>query len=128
MNGFMGLVWLIAFLFAIPDVNIALSDPNQYVLVYVFKQCLPDTGITVLISIGIVLTLGGNISLNTSCARQTYAFARDRGLPFSNWISHVSRPLFQLETQMKCSQHVDKPKAAGSFKRHLAVYGPFNCH
>ena len=90
INGFMGLAWLIAFLFAMPNVNDALNDPAGYAFIYVLRHCLPTTGINVLASIGIVLMLGGNVSLNLSAARQTFAFARDNGLPFASWISRVS--------------------------------------
>lgn len=40
-----------------------------------------------------LLILSGNITAVTTTSRETWAFARDGGLPFHNWISKVSPPL-----------------------------------
>lgn len=33
----------------------------------------------------------GNITALATCAREMFAFARDRGLPFSKWIGHMNK-------------------------------------
>jgi choline transport protein len=36
-----------------------------------------------------VLIYLGNITALATCARETWAFARDKGLPFSGYIGHM---------------------------------------
>lgn len=91
VNGFMGLVALIAFLFAIPSVYDALNDPTGYPFLYVLRSHMSDratTGITVVI---LLLVLASNTDFNASASRQAFALARDNGFPFSKWISRVSQ-------------------------------------
>lgn len=91
VNGIMGLIALIAFLFAIPSLGDALVDPSGYPFLYVMRSHLSDgvtTGITVVI---VLLALAGNTDFNASASRQAFALARDNGFPFSKWISHVSQ-------------------------------------
>jgi amino acid transporter len=87
----MGLVFLVTFLFAIPDINTAQSNSFACSLLYVLQNALPTSlgGINAIASFLIILSLASNISFNASTSRQTFAFARDGGLPFSSWISHV---------------------------------------
>jgi len=47
----------------------------------------------VLSSIVIILIFAGTLSYNLSTSRQTWAFARDDGLPFAKWIAHVNPKL-----------------------------------
>jgi amino acid transporter len=96
INSSMGLIFLISFLFAMPNVQAALASPTEYAFFYVFTQAISTTGVNGLASIGIILLVGGNISINASTARQTFAFARDNGLPFSTWLSKVSIPQLNL--------------------------------
>ena len=37
-----------------------------------------------------VLIYAGNITALATCAREMWAFARDRGLPFSSWIGKMN--------------------------------------
>jgi len=80
---------LIAFLFAIPDIGAAQSAAGGSPFLYVFQNssnfgCMP---LLVLI-LGVMIT--GSIDANASTSRQTFAFARDGGLPFSRFLSSVS--------------------------------------
>jgi amino acid transporter len=59
----------------------------------VSRQTVSPGGVVALNVIPTVLIFAGTVSFNLSTSRQTWAFARDRGLPFSNWISHVDRKL-----------------------------------
>jgi amino acid transporter len=51
---------------------------------------MSNQGVTALTIIVLIIVIAANISWNASTARQTFAFARDGGLPFSRWISHVN--------------------------------------
>ena len=90
INGLMGLVFLITFLFAIENVQDAITDPSGYPFLYVFRTVMPNSGVNTLTAGVLLLLVVSNISYNASTARQTFAFARDKGLPFGGWISKVS--------------------------------------
>jgi amino acid transporter len=89
-NGVMALVLVITYLFAIPSLQDALEDPTEFPFIYVFKQAVGIAGVNGLTAIILIPVIFSNILFNASTARQTYAFARDKGLPFAKWICKVS--------------------------------------
>ncbi|KAJ9634367.1 hypothetical protein H2199_009025 [Coniosporium tulheliwenetii] len=89
MNGTLGFITLTTLLFSIPDVEVAIDDPTGYPFLWVFQQSMPTRGTNALTIIVLALVIASNISFNASTSRLTYAFARDKGLPFSDWIAHV---------------------------------------
>jgi amino acid transporter len=91
LNGITGLIFLISFMFMITDVESALDDPTGYPHMWVFLQALSPGGAVALNFIPTLLLFAGTLSLNVSTSRQTWAFARDKGLPFSNWIGRVNK-------------------------------------
>ncbi|KAL4865340.1 hypothetical protein BDV12DRAFT_211109 [Aspergillus spectabilis] len=88
-NGLMAIILLIAYLFSIPSVEDALSDSTGFPFLYVFKNAVSTAGVNGLTSIILIPVIFSNIFFNASTSRQTFAFARDRGLPFAQWISRV---------------------------------------
>lgn len=88
-NGIMAIVFLITYLFAIESIDEALADPSGYPFIYVFRTAISNAGVNGLTSIVLIIVVAANISFNASTARQTFAFARDNGLPFAKWIGHV---------------------------------------
>jgi choline transport protein len=93
MNGSLGIVFLISYMFMITDVEAALNDPSGYAHIWVFAQSVSKGGVVALNAIPIVLIFAGTLTYNLSTSRQTWAFARDNGLPFSSWISKVNQKL-----------------------------------
>jgi amino acid transporter len=91
MNGSLGIVFLISFMFMITDVDAALAE--DYPHMWVFAQAVSSGGVVALNAIPTVLIFAGTLTFNLSTSRQTWAFARDKGLPFSNWIGHVDPKL-----------------------------------
>jgi len=89
-NGFVAIVFLITYLFSINSVDDALNDPTGYPFIYVFKTAVNNAGVNVLTIMTLILVIAANVSFNASTARQTFAFARDNGLPFSKWIGHIN--------------------------------------
>lgn len=89
INGSLGFIMLVTLLFSIPDVEAAIDDPTGYPFLWVFQQTMPTRGTNVLTTVILLLVIAGNISVNASTSRQTYAFARDRGLVFNDWIARV---------------------------------------
>ncbi|CZR59452.1 probable GABA permease [Phialocephala subalpina] len=90
LNGIMAIIFLITYLFSVQSVDDAINDPSGYPFIYVFQSALPNSGVTALTILILLIVIAANISWNASTARQTFAFARDNGLPFSRWIGHVS--------------------------------------
>ncbi|XPS71073.1 hypothetical protein M3J09_003258 [Ascochyta lentis] len=89
-NSIMAIVFLVSFLFAIDDVEAAVRHPTGYPFLYVFSNTLSPAGVNALTIIVLLLISAANINFGASTARQTFAFARDGGLPFSHWIARVS--------------------------------------
>lgn len=89
-NGLIALILLTSYLFALPSVPAALADPTGYPFLYIFRTALPHSGTNALTILLLLLVIASNISYNASTARQTFAFARDHGLPFESWIGAVS--------------------------------------
>lgn len=72
-----------------PSVEDAISDPSGYPFLYVFKTAMSLSGVNTLTIIILLIVSAANINFGASTARQTFAFARDNGLPFSRWLSRV---------------------------------------
>ncbi|OJD35022.1 gaba permease [Diplodia corticola] len=91
INGAIGFVFLVTYLFMITDIEAALED--WYPHIWVFRQAVNDAGVIGLNVIPTVLIFAGTVSYNLSTSRQTWSFARDRGLPCSGWIAKVDPKL-----------------------------------
>ena len=92
LNGALGLVFLITYMFSVVDLSGAIDDANNgsgYPYMYVFTQAFSMPAFNVLSAIVVILIYAGTLSYNVSTSRQTWSFARDRGLPFSDWIAKV---------------------------------------
>jgi len=88
-NGILAIIFLVTYLFAIENVDDAINDPSGYPFIYVFRTAVSTAGVNALTILVLILVIAANISFNASTARQTFAFARDKGLPFARWIAHV---------------------------------------
>ena len=95
INAAMGLLALITFLFALPDLDAAINDPSGFPLVYVLNLAGRPNVTFVIIFFNLFILMVGNVAYQAATARQTFAFARDGGMPFSRWIGHVN-PKFHL--------------------------------
>ncbi|KAK2776549.1 hypothetical protein FQN52_003446 [Onygenales sp. PD_12] len=89
INGILALVFMVSYIFAIPSVEDALEDPSGFPFIYVFRNAVSVSGVNALTVIVLVLVIASNISFNASASRQTFSFARDKGLPFARWLSAV---------------------------------------
>jgi amino acid transporter len=88
-NGILGLVLIITYNFTLTDVDAALKDPTYYPFIWIFRQALSTGGVNALVITILILVIASNISFTASTSRQTFAFARDKGLPFHRWIGAV---------------------------------------
>ena len=87
---------LISYLFCIGDVSEALSSPTGYPFIYVFQNATGSVaGATGLTAVVLLLLIFITTSCYASTSRQLFAFARDNGMPFSDWLARVN-PKWQV--------------------------------
>lgn len=79
----MAFLVMVSYVFAIADIDDAINDPSGFPVIYAFRYAAGPTGAIALISVQFVLLMVGNVCYQASTTRQTFAFARDGGLPFS---------------------------------------------
>ena len=86
LNFVMALVTLITMLFTWGPIDDALNADTPYLILF---QNIP-VGVALLMLIVIfILIYIGNVTTLVTVSRQTWAFARDRGFPFSKWITKM---------------------------------------
>ncbi|KAI5309860.1 hypothetical protein KEM55_002253, partial [Ascosphaera atra] len=90
INSIGGLVMVITFAYCIPDAQAAANSNYAFPFMYVFLQATGSakaaTGMTAVLT---CMSLCAAISGVATTSRQTFAFARDGGIPFSSWFAHI---------------------------------------
>ena len=72
------------------DVATVLATPTGYPFIQVFYNATRSKGgATAMTSIMIVLSTANGMTNMATASRQLFAFARDRGVPFSDWFQKV---------------------------------------
>ena len=93
INGILAFGFLIALLFTMGNVENALETTTGYPIIEIFLQATNSVtatnGLMALLLITAFVALFGALA---SVTRLTWAFARDQGLPFSDFFSYVSLP------------------------------------
>lgn len=90
MNGATGFAMVLAFLYCIGDLGTALAPPTGYDYISTFAQATNSlAGASVMAAIPDALVIFATFCMLASASRQTWAFARDRGMPFSSFLAHV---------------------------------------
>jgi amino acid transporter len=87
-NGALGVVMLITFVFCIPNIN-AVIVLNQPILQVIYNISGSYSAACILGSLLLVLIAAATITNIATASRQAWAFARDRGFPYSSWIMKV---------------------------------------
>ena len=83
---------LLAFLFCIDDVYLAVDSPTSFAFMYVFRNAIGTAaGTTGLVYVILILNLFIAASVFAVTSRQLFAFARDDGVPASEWFAKVCR-------------------------------------
>jgi choline transport protein len=89
-NGTLGWVMTITFCFCLGDLLSIIETPTGYPFIQVFYNSTKShAGASILTSLIIINITSACISTVATVSRQTWAFARDNGLPFSSIITHV---------------------------------------
>ncbi|KAL9005853.1 MAG: hypothetical protein Q9188_001402 [Gyalolechia gomerana] len=87
-NAIVGIVVVFAYLYSIVNIQDALSSPTGFPFLYVCQDATYYGTLPIAILLVIIATAGCT-GCNASASRETFAFARDDGLPFKSWISKV---------------------------------------
>lgn len=90
LNITMGFFMLVTMLFCIGDLDTAIITPAPYI--QLFTKTGSDSLATALMMVVFLLIYLGNISALATTSREVWAFSRDSGFPFSDWISKVIPP------------------------------------
>lgn len=81
----------VTFIFCLGDLNEVLSSPYGEPCIAVFFNATQSyAGTTVMTVILVIMLTSACISEVATASRQLWSFARDRGLPGSDWLSRVS--------------------------------------
>lgn len=88
----------------IPSIEDALADTTTYPAIYVLRQSMSTGWITVILVVICLLNVASNIVYLAAVTRDLFAFARDKGLPFSGWLSrvHPKRQIPENATIFSC--------------------------
>ena len=90
LNGILGFGMIIALLYCQGNIMQNLNSVTGFPFIEAFLQALKSQPwATAYTSILLVLLIFANVAVLAATSRATYAFARDSGLPFSNWIGHL---------------------------------------
>ncbi|KAK8241058.1 amino acid transporter-like protein [Phyllosticta capitalensis] len=88
VNVLLGIVTLITMLFCIGSLDATLEADAPYLNLF---QNTGSSGMALFLTILVlVLVFAGNITTLATVSRELWAFSRDHGFPFSNWISHMN--------------------------------------
>lgn len=82
---------IITICYHIPNLPDALADVTTYPTIYVLRQSMSDGWLTTILMVTVLLLICSNITYLAAVSRDLFAFARDKGLPFSWWISKVDK-------------------------------------
>lgn len=91
INFFLNIVTVITLCYHIPDVKVALDEATLYPAIWVLKQSMSDAWLTALLVVQCIFLLFSNFSYLAAVSRDLFAFARDKGLPYSAWLAKVDK-------------------------------------
>ncbi|KAL8845907.1 MAG: hypothetical protein Q9221_008964 [Calogaya cf. arnoldii] len=91
LNGTMGFVMAITMCYCLGDVTEVLKTETGYPFIQVFYNATQSHAATnVMVTIIIITITACCVSEVATCSRQLWSFARDKGVPFSDWLAFVS--------------------------------------
>ncbi|ATY64228.1 GABA permease [Cordyceps militaris] len=91
INFFLNIATVVTLCYHMPDVSVALAEPTMYPAIWVLRQSMSDTWLTVLLVVQCIFLLFSNFSYLAAVSRDLFAFARDKGLPCSAWLAKVDK-------------------------------------
>ena len=90
INGGVGFAMMITVLYCLGDVDTVLDTATGFPFIQVFADSVGNiAGASVMAAVVLILTWSCSVGITTTASRMTWSFARDRGLPFSRFMSKV---------------------------------------
>ncbi|KAI4220842.1 MAG: hypothetical protein LQ349_007988 [Xanthoria aureola] len=91
LNGTMGFIMAVTMCYCLGDVTEVLKTETGYPFIQVFYNATQSYAATnVMVTIIIITITACCVSEVATCSRQLWSFARDKGVPFSDWLAFVS--------------------------------------
>lgn len=93
LNGTMGFIMAITMCYCLGDLTEVLETKTGYPFIQVFYNATQSLAATnVMVSIIIVTITACCVSAVATSSRQLWSFARDKGVPYSDWLAYVRSP------------------------------------
>jgi Amino acid permease len=90
LNSIMQFAFMICLMFTIGDLDQVVNSPTLVPIIEVYYQATQSKhGTNFLVVMMAIVLFVSLFNIFASVSRLTWAFARDNGLPFSNWFSYV---------------------------------------
>lgn len=91
INGIVGFAMMITVVYCLGNITTVLSTKTGFPFIQIFTDSVGNVaGATVMGAVVLALTWACAIGITTTASRMTWSFARDRGVPFSRFISRVN--------------------------------------
>lgn len=95
-NGALGFVMLVTLCFSVGNLEDVLSTPTGFPFIQVFYNATLSKGAaTVMTCVLVIMSAFCAVTNLATASRQLFSFARDSGMPFQSWLSHVSCTSFE---------------------------------
>ena len=101
LNGAMGFIMAITLCYCLGDLAEIVETPTGFPFIQVFYNATKNLAATnVMVTIVIITLTSCCVSELATASRQLWSFARDRGVPFSDWLAYVGFSLNDEEHQL----------------------------
>lgn len=98
LNGLMGFIMAITICFCPGDFSGIVDTPTRYPFIQLFYNVTKSHAATnTMVTIMIITLTACGVSEVATASRQLWSFARDKGIPFSDWFAYVSLSLVDLK-------------------------------
>lgn len=84
-----GFIFMVVCLFCIQNIHLVIDSPTGLPFMELVLNAVGLKGGAVLMALFLFNGLGQGVSVMTTSSRLTWGFARDGGLPWSNYFSHI---------------------------------------
>ncbi|EGD99721.1 GABA permease [Trichophyton tonsurans CBS 112818] len=91
VNFVLGLAVILTICFTVGDIEAVLASPTGIPFIQIFFNATKSHAATnAMTSIVVITLVASTITEVATASRQTWSFARDRGVPFADFLSHVN--------------------------------------
>ncbi|GAB7363675.1 hypothetical protein MBLNU230_g4245t1 [Neophaeotheca triangularis] len=91
INGAVGFAMMITILYCLNDIEQVLNTPTGFPFIQIFSDSVRNTaGATVMAALVLALTWACATGITTTASRMAWSFARDRGVPFADFLMQVN--------------------------------------